>query len=135
MCALPLRVSGCSGEHAISLASRLAAVNFVSLEEILRDFSISARELVDGEPAAVLRVTGLAGVEAAPYLAATPHYDRRRVRVFCGHSFPAAAFHGAVMRACPLCLAGDETPYLRAKWALNALTVCTKHGIPLRPLW
>ncbi|WP_409455708.1 TniQ family protein [Paracoccus sp. (in: a-proteobacteria)] len=72
MSKLPLSVLPIPGETAMSLASRLARANLVSLREFLRDMGINPNDLIAGQPHILGRLAELSGVSVAELQRGTP---------------------------------------------------------------
>ena len=132
MTRLRLSVYPIHGETAISLASRVAQVNHVSLREFLRDMGVGINSLTAGDGAAVARLAELSGVPIPVLRQGTPRTSDGEAW-FAGHRFPAASLGGREVRGCPDCLKAQ--PGLRGIWSLPFVTICQKHSQPLATLW
>ena len=116
----------------MSLASRLARANLVSLREFLRDMGISPHDLIAGQPHILQRLAELSGVSVAELHRGTPKI-RDDKAWFAGIRFPAASVGGKVVRGCLDCITARQG--LRGIWSMPFVTICPDHRRPLVALW
>lgn len=116
----------------MSLASRLAQANLVSLREFLRDMGITPNDLLAGQPDILARLAELSGVSVAELQRGTPKI-RDGEAWFAGIRFPTASVGGKEVRGCLDCI--SARPGLRGIWSLPFVTICPDHRRPLVALW
>lgn len=116
----------------MSLASRLARANLVSLREFLRDMGINPHDLIAGQPHILERLAELSGVSIAELQRGTLKI-RDGEAWFAGIRFPAASVGGKEVRGCLDCV--TTRPGLRGIWSLPFVTICPDHRRPLVALW
>lgn len=127
------------GETPTSLASRVAARNFVSARDLARDFGISFQKIVDGDELEIRRLADLSNAEIQDLL---PNAIRKIGTMYelRGQSITKPAIRRAKVHICPLCIQGDIArsllspqlaAYGRPEWALAAIRTCAKHEVAL----
>ena len=142
MNALGLRVPHGAGEGLPSHTSRLAYWNGCSsMGEFCLDMGIYARDVVQGDPAAIERVAELAALDPDELgrmtirkLEGVTEYE------LAGQSIDKLNLRRDHMRICPLCLREDferwpeledAAPYVRTEWCLRQFHACPDHQILL----
>lgn len=127
------------GETPTSLASRVAARNFVSARDLARDFGISFQKIVDGDELEIRRLADLSNAEIQDLL---PNAIRKIGTMYelRGQSITKPAIRRAKVHICPLCIQEDIArsllspqlaAYGRPEWALAAIRTCVKHEVAL----
>jgi hypothetical protein len=127
------------GETPTSLASRVAARNFVSARDLARDFGISFQKIVDGDELEIRRLADLSNAEIQDLL---PNAIRKIGTMYelRGQSITKPAIRRAKVHICPLCIQADIArsvlspqlaAYGRAEWAITANRTCAKHEVAL----
>lgn len=127
------------GETPTSLASRVAARNFVSARDLARDFGISFQRIVDGDELEIRRLADLSNAEIQDLL---PNAIRKIGTMYelRGQLITKPAIRRAKVHICPLCIQADIArsvlsaqlaAYGRPEWAVTAIRTCAKHEVAL----
>lgn len=141
---LPLTVPLIWRETATSYTSRLAARNGLSAAAFCRDFGMSFRSVVDGDPAAIRTIAGLGGVSKNQLADWSPTSLGERRISFRGHIFHGKTIRSPEIRGCPVCLREDaainalspaQAMGIRGHWAVPHVATCRLHDHPLVPLY
>lgn len=136
---LALTVFAEVGETPTSLASRVAARNFVSARDLARDFGISFQKIVDGDELEIRRLADLSSAQIQDLL---PNAIRKIGTMYelRGQSITKPAIRRAKVHICPLCIQADIArsvlspelaAYGRPEWAVTAIRTCAKHEVAL----
>lgn len=127
---LPVYPAPLAGEWVGSWVARLADANVITAPRLLnalgidpvhppgeRDFHLLAE--ATGFP--VADITGM-HTPVDPLLSIGSDGNRR----------PPPVLGVRYVQVCPLCLAGDEVPFIRRDWVRRSVAACPTHGGPLR---
>ena len=134
-------------ETLYSYLARLASIWRTDASEIASDMGASFKRLLNEDHEAFEIVADWAqfSPETMAELLSWTGVRAGNVRIeFRGELYVSRALRNPVMRGCPVCLREDAAgatrpPYgamvMRGDWQLREVTVCTRHGHPLVPLW
>ncbi len=141
---LPLTVPLLWRETATSYTARLAARNGLPAAAFCRDFGMSFRAVVDGDPSAIRTIADLGGVSPTHLADWSPVSLGGRRISFRGHIFNGKTIRNPETRGCPLCLRDDastgplppaQAMGIRGHWSVPHVATCRLHDHPLVPLY
>ncbi|MCW7546121.1 TniQ family protein [Aurantimonas litoralis] len=128
-------------QSAVSLASRLAALNGRPMPNFLREMGIQPNDIDRGRSAAVHRLADLAGADPDDIIHATPvRSEDEAFMHLCGERLRRLSVHRTYFRYCPACVTEDVAtfdgplaarPWLRTEWLVAHVRSCERHGLHL----
>lgn len=136
---LALTIATGVDETPASFAARLAARNFVSARDLLRDFGLTFQQVVDGDEYSIRRLADLGGAEFERLMQSAV---RKIETTFSlrGQEITKAGIRRARVHVCPLCIqediASSDLPpalaaYGRPEWSIAAIRTCARHKVAL----
>jgi hypothetical protein len=136
---LALTVPAGISETPTSFASRLAARNFVSARDLLRDFGLSFQKAADGDEHTIRQLARLGG---AAFETLMSNAIRKIGSMFSlrGEQISNNMIRRARVHVCPSCIKNDIAvsalspelaAYGRPEWVVPFFRTCAKHSIAL----
>lgn len=136
---LALAVPAGISETPTSFASRLAARNFVSARDLLRDFGLSFQKVADGDEHTIRQLSRLGGTPSDTLMS---NAIRKIGSTFSlrGEQIANNMIRRARVHVCPLCIKNDMevsalspelAAYGRPEWLIPFFRTCAKHSIAL----
>ncbi|MCC8944188.1 TniQ family protein [Bradyrhizobium sp. Arg62] len=136
---LVLTVPAGVGETPTSFAARLAARNFVSARDLLRDFGLSFQDVVDGDEHTIRRLADLGGAEFE-CLKRNSIHKVGMMYSLNGQTITKPGIRRRRVHLCPVCIQDDIAAsilapglaaYGRSEWAIEAIRTCARHSVAL----
>lgn len=136
---LALTVPAGISETPTSFASRLAARNFVSARDLLRDFGLSFQKVADGDEHTIKQLARLGGTAFETLMS---NAIRKISSMFSlrGEQISNNMIRRARVYVCPSCIKNDIAvsalppelaAYGRSEWVIPFFRTCAKHSIAL----
>ncbi|MFK4724621.1 hypothetical protein ABIE89_005721 [Bradyrhizobium niftali] len=136
---LALTIAAGTSETPTSYASRLAARNFVSARNLLRDFGLSFQKVSDGDEHTIRQLARLGG---AAFETLISNAIRKVGSIFSlrGEQVSNSMIRRARVHICPSCIKDDMNAsplfpelaaYGRPEWAIPFFRTCAKHSMAL----
>jgi len=135
-------------ETLVSLVSRTAAMHGIPMSVFAKEVGLSLRGLLNTTPEALGRLSELFDLEdhiVEEMVSWSGKQINGEVRMtYRGETIISRALRNPTVRGCAFCLLedidasnhdADPCAYLRGDWLFRHSFVCTKHSVPLMPLW